>query len=115
MGELERAIAEHRNLKAQSADIDPVKLYNVLQAIRLEHERDYQKVELTSAEKGRGQFCFRKSDSIKYSVSNGFTRNHLMQSSFKIAMIEEKINASMHKTATAPIARITLSGSVDRR
>ena len=41
--ELENAIAEYRNLKAQSADVDPVELYNVRQAIRPEHERDAQR------------------------------------------------------------------------
>lgn len=42
-GELDKAIAEYRNLKAQSADVDPVELYNVRQAIRPEHERDAQR------------------------------------------------------------------------
>lgn len=41
--ELEKAIAEYRNLKAQSADIDPVELYNVQQSIRPEHEQDAQR------------------------------------------------------------------------
>ena len=41
--ELENAIAEYRNLKAQSADVDPVELYNVRQAIHPEHERDVQR------------------------------------------------------------------------
>ena len=41
--ELENAIAEYRNLKAQSADVDPVELYNVRQAIRPEHEQDAQR------------------------------------------------------------------------
>ena len=40
--ELDKAIAEYRNLKAQSADVDPVELYNVRQSIRPEHERDAQ-------------------------------------------------------------------------
>lgn len=42
-GELDKAIAEYRNLKAQSADVDPAELYNVRQAIRPEHERDAQR------------------------------------------------------------------------
>ena len=42
-GELEKAVAEYRNLKAQSADVDPVELYNVRQSIRPEHERDAQR------------------------------------------------------------------------
>ena len=41
--ELENVIAEYRNLKAQSADIDPVELYDIRQAIRPEHERDAQR------------------------------------------------------------------------
>ena len=42
--ELEKAIAEYRNLKAQSADIDPVELYDMRQAIRPEHEREVQRM-----------------------------------------------------------------------
>ena len=42
-GELEKTIAEYRNLKAQSADVDPIELYNVRQSIRPEHERDAQR------------------------------------------------------------------------
>ena len=42
-GELEKAIAECRNLKAQSADVDTVELYNVRRAIRPEHEREVQR------------------------------------------------------------------------
>ena len=40
--ELDKAITEYRNLKAQSADVDPIELYNVRQSIRPEHERDAQ-------------------------------------------------------------------------
>ena len=42
-GELEKAIADYRNLKAQSADVDPVELYNVRQAIRPEYEQEAQR------------------------------------------------------------------------
>lgn len=42
--ELEKAIAEYRNLKAQSADIDPVEFYDMRQAIRPEHEREVQRM-----------------------------------------------------------------------
>lgn len=41
--ELDKAIVEYRNLKAQSADVDPIELYNVRQSIRPEHEREVQR------------------------------------------------------------------------
>lgn len=40
--ELDEAIAEYKALKAQSADVDPVKLYNVRHEIRPEYEQSAQ-------------------------------------------------------------------------
>ena len=41
-GELDKAIAEYEALKAQSADVDPVELYDARHAIRPEYERAVQ-------------------------------------------------------------------------
>lgn len=41
-GELDEAIAEYEALKAQSADVDPVELYDVRHEIRPEYERAVQ-------------------------------------------------------------------------
>ena len=41
-GELDKAIAEYEALKAQSADVDPVELYDVRHEIRPEYERAVQ-------------------------------------------------------------------------
>lgn len=41
-GELDAAIAEYEALKVQSADVDPVELYDVRHAIRPEYERAVQ-------------------------------------------------------------------------
>lgn len=41
-GELDKAIAEYETFKAQSADVDPLELYDVRHAIRPEYERAVQ-------------------------------------------------------------------------